>query len=276
MRGGAVLCSLALWAGCSFDASGIGGGDSGTVADASSAPRPPDGAEAPDAAPDVPVPVHLYTFNDGTADDAAGGADGIAREDLRIEGGEAIFEGDEDGGFVELPSGSIGISDYEELSLEAWFRFEEEVDWQRVFEFGAISDDDDSLGARNLFFTPTSSFSDARAVVSNADPGLSSEARAIAPAPLAAEESHHVVVTLDDEAIRLYLDGALVAVTPYEDAEEEPAPSIDQIDESLAYLGRSLYSVDELLSGAIDEFAIYDVALATDEVQERYEAGPAE
>jgi large repetitive protein len=145
-----------------------------------------------------------------------------------------------------------------------------------VFDFGGISASDENHGAFNVFFTPTSGFTDAMAAISSSDPGFSNEARARADSILAAGVLHHIAVTLDDEEIRLYHDGELIASATYASAPDDPIPSIAQLDDSVAYLGRSTYGEDDLLTGEIVEFAIFDVALTPAEILARFERTPEE
>jgi hypothetical protein len=278
MRVGALQVMAAFCASCSFDTSGgsAAGGFDGAPEpiDASSRPPEPDAAIALDAAADAPQPVHHYHFSDGTAADSAGGADGTLHGDLRIEDGRAVFTGGGEGGWIELPADEIALSTFDEITFAAWFSYSQAAFWQRVFDFGGVSSSDDGDGAFNVFFTPTSGFGDAMTAISNSDPGFLSEARARAAPILEADVLHHIAVTLDDEAIRLYHDGELIASAAYDSAPNPPPPSIDQLDDSLAYLGRSSYGDDALLTGEILEFSIFDVALNQGEIAARVEAGP--
>ncbi len=275
MRVGVILAAFAWCASCSFDTSGAAATIDGAPesADATSAPPAPD-ASSSDAAPAAPRPVHHYRFDDGTAADSAGGADGRALGEMVIENGRAVFPGGGDGGWIELPADAIALSTFDEVTFEAWFSYSASVIWQRVFDFGGISADNEDHGALNVLFTPTSGFGDAAATLSNSDPGFLNEARARADSELEAGVLHHIAVTLDGEAIRLFHDGELLASAAYDSAPDDPPPSIDQLDDSLAYLGRSTYADDGLFTGEILEFAIFDVALAPDEVSARFESGP--
>jgi hypothetical protein len=260
---------LLVCAGCRFDTSGVEaaphtadaaqGGDDDRLEDAGES----DGSSL------GPAPVHLYSFRDGTAADAAGGAHGKPKGGLIIEEGRALFLGGDDGGWIELPAEEIAITRYEEISFEAWFTYFEEVTWQRVFDFGGLSDANASFGARNVFFTPTSGGGDARAVISNGDPGFSSETVVRARSNFEANRRYHLVVTLDADEISLYQDGVLIGSTSH--GRGANSTSIDQLDDSLALLGRSTYSSDGLLKGELEEFSIFDVALTADEVASRFE-----
>jgi hypothetical protein len=272
-----MLGMAAFFASCSFDTSGSpasGELDGGPAPADAAAPREPD-AITSDAAPEAPRPVHHYRFDDGTAADSVGGAHGTLHGDLSIEDGRAVFSGGADGGWIELPAATIALRTFEELTFEAWFSYSEFALWQRVFDFGGISASDENHGAFNVFFTPTSGFTDAMAAISSSDPGFSNEARARADSILAAGLLHHVAVTLDDEEIRLYHDGELIASATYASAPDDPIPSIAQLDDSVAYLGRSTYGEDDLLTGEIVEFAIFDVALTPAEILARFENAPA-
>jgi hypothetical protein len=70
--------------------------------------------------------VHRYSFNDGTARDSVGNADGKIVGHVHIDGGEARFSGStgSTGERIELPASGaqgININTFHAVTLEAWF-----------------------------------------------------------------------------------------------------------------------------------------------------------
>ena len=65
------------------------------------------------------VPVHSYTFEDGTANDSVGDADGV------LVGGAAIIDGalvtTAQDQWMEMPGDIIAMGTYNEVTIEAWY-----------------------------------------------------------------------------------------------------------------------------------------------------------
>ena len=88
-------------------------------------------------------------------------------------------------------------------------------------------------------------------------------------APLSTSGVHHVALVVDDanDELRLYLDGARV------DTNTITAPLSD-VNDINNWLGRSQYSADPELSGALHEFRLYGSALTDLQLSTSYMAGP--
>jgi hypothetical protein len=116
--------------------------------------------------------THKYTFNDGTANDVIGPAEGTL-----VNGPTFTFDGqvDLDGAddYVSLPGATIAINTYANVTLEAWFTADALPAWQRIYDFGDTSPT--NLGRNYIFYSPSSGPGDHRAVISDADPGYTSE-----------------------------------------------------------------------------------------------------
>src|ERR1700733_330391 len=83
--------------------------------------------------------VHRYSFNDGTANDSVGHANGKTVGAVRISEGQALFGG-ADGERIELLAngpGGINLNGFHALTLEAWFTAQGTIrPWERIFDFG--------------------------------------------------------------------------------------------------------------------------------------------
>jgi hypothetical protein len=223
-----------------------------------------------DATADISL-AHRYSFNDGTAKDSVGKAHGTAVGGVRIEGGQARFDG-KAGQRVELQaSGTDGITinGFKAVTLEAWYTVEQAKNWQRVFDFGASPglDTMNSFGANCLHYIATSGHQDARAVLSNMTPSFKSEAVAKTDlAPLNKEV--HVAVVVDASTITLFIDGEQKAQSPLE------GRTLAKLASDFAVLGDSMYANDPSLTGSINEFRIYDGAATAAKVAASFKAGP--
>jgi alpha-L-arabinofuranosidase len=210
--------------------------------------------------------VRQYTFNEGTAEDAIGSADGTLNGNATIDFGGLELSGDA-GAYLSLPAATIGISSFTDTTIEAWFTFRGGDAWQRIFDFGR------SLGGGGrdyLFYSPNSGFGDNRAVLR--DNNLA-EDTAIGGLTLSINTPHHVAVVVDDDA-----NGGTNRMSVYVDGEFGGDVGLDyslsDLSNSQAYLGRSLFSNDPYFNGRIDEFRIYNNALTATEVHDSFVAGP--
>jgi Concanavalin A-like lectin/glucanases superfamily len=216
---------------------------------------------------------HEYTFNGGNANDSVGSAHGTLVGGATATVGQAHLDGVD--GYVDLPAGTIGLFNYPSATLEAWFTNTTTAAWQRLFDFG------NTVGANCancFFFSPATGASDFRAAISNTDPGFNNEAFANGAGVLPANTQHYIAVTVDDTSISLYRNGQLVESTLLDTAPQTltvGAPSLGQVDPSLAYLGRSLYTADAFFTGSINQFTIHDNVLTPAQIQANFTAGPS-
>ena len=217
---------------------------------------------------------HEYTFNGGNANDSVGTAHGTLQGGATASVGQVNLSGA--GAFVELPASTIGINNYTSTTLEAWFTNTNTADWQRVFDFGATNAANQC--ANCFFFSPSIGGTGFRTAISNTDPGFMSEALAGGAGDLPANTQHYIAVTVDGTSISLFRDGQLVQSTMLSTAPQTGtvgAPSLAQVDPSLAYLGRSLYTADAFFTGTINQVTIHDNVLTPAQIQANFTAGPS-
>ncbi len=189
-------------------------------------------------------PVHHYTFNNGTAQDSAGNADGTLKGDAQIVGGSLVLSGN---GWMEMP-GSV-IANTGEVSLATWFASNTMGKTGRYMLacFGGT-------GSTYLFMTPT--WTDGKARAAFAGSVVSSQGR------FDDGSVHCMVCTVDATRLTLYIDGVMVGF-----ASLSSGSAISDISQAYAYLGKSVFSSDPLWMGMIHEFAIYDRALSASEIK---------
>ncbi len=196
----------------------------------------------------APTLVALYAF-EGDARDASENANHAELSDTAAYGagrvGSAALILDGTGKHANLPP---GVARHDRLTVAAWVFWNGGASWQRVFDFGNGTD-------QYLFLTPAASGAGLRFAIKNGG----AEQQLNAPA-LSIGRWVHVAVTLAGAEARLYVDGAQVAASS--------AFTIKPSDFNpvLNYVGDSQFDGDPGLNGLVDEFRVYNYALASGEI----------
>jgi hypothetical protein len=216
--------------------------------------------------------IHQYTFNEGTANDSVGTANGTLMGGATVSGGQVHLSGASTQ-FVNLPGPTIAINTYTDATFEGWFTYNNSAShWQRLFDFGPAYSDPNP--GHYLFYTPDSDViglggtqnSLAEMAIFNS---TGDRSRAFGGATLSPGVQHYVAVTFTGSTrlMSLYVDGTLkgsaTALTP-----------LLSMGNANAYLGASNYPSDPKLNGTIDEFDIYNTALDAATIAAHYAAGP--
>jgi len=206
--------------------------------------------------------THSWTFNDGTANDYVGGANGT------LIGGAEIWEGslftvypDQ---WMEMPADQIAINTYSEVTIATWFYSVEEANTGYTMLAFLGDTLNSNLGINYYSITPARGDDMSRAAIGCGPANTSSpwtyESNANGP-ELDDGELHHMVSTLTNDSITLYIDGELMESTPL-----DTNNSIARISPAFAYLSKGGYGVDPTWMGEILEFDIYNKALSSEEV----------
>ncbi|GGN88286.1 hypothetical protein GCM10010112_71640 [Actinoplanes lobatus] len=160
-------------------------------------------------------------------------------------------------GYVSLPAAIVaGVTAY---TIATWVRIDTAATWTRVFDFGT------GTGAY-LFLTPRSSAGTARYAITST--GSGGEQRINAPAALPTGAWTHVAVTHTGNLGILYVNGAEVARNSALTLRPSTLPSTTQ-----NWIGRSQYTGDPYLTGAVDSFRIHSRALTAAEITQLYTTG---
>ena len=205
--------------------------------------------------------VHRYSFNDGTANDSVGTANGTTMNGATISGGQLVLNNNGLSGssvqYVNLPANVLPTSGGV-TSIEEWFTSNNSGGWARGFDFG------NGPGV-NLFYTPVSGPNDSRAILND---GAGETGPTGAPT-LNDNTQHMAAVVVSDAAqtISYYIDGTLFKSVP------EGANTLAALNNTYNYLGRSQYN-DPGLNGSINEVRIYDNALSANQISADYANGP--
>jgi len=239
--------------------------------------------------------VNKYTFNNNTAEDSVGTADGNVVDNTGISsytGGAINLTANTTGSnqnftlpttvgaYVNLPNGvftsAVTGGTYGQVTLETWFTVQQHRTWAEVFVFGSsngVEDLSDGAGTSSYVAgIPSSGPNDFR--VTTKSPAL--ESPLIGGPPLTLNQRHHVVMVMDQTdtnggvnlngTATLYLNNGAPVKQPIQ-------PFIDTMLDDDNYLGRSLWP-DALFDGLIDEFRIHDTALDAAAVAASFAAGP--
>lgn len=219
--------------------------------------------------------IHRYSFNNGTANDSVGTANGTffnASGNASIANGQLNLTG-ASGDYVDLGPGIITTTNIATgaLTFESWATFNPVNGvWARLFDFGNISG---SSGGNYIFLAANNAANggNSRLAVTDTMPGTSGEA-GININNLLGQTNIHLVAVFNPTPARqflgLYTNGVLAAST------STAGKYIASINDAFSFLGHSLWSGDAWLNGSINEFRIYDGELDKFQIAASFQAGP--
>jgi len=166
--------------------------------------------------------------------------------------GNALSLSANDQAYVSLPRGIL--SQLSQVTIATWVKLKSNTGFQRIFDFGV-----DTNTFMYLVNAGSSGFVRFRIVSTPLNKNQILEgAEAIS-----VDRWTHVALTLGDNGVSIYLDGAQVA---------QQAPAVlrpsDLGDTGNNFIGRSPFAADPYLDGQIDEFRIYDRVLSPEEIGE--------
>lgn len=211
--------------------------------------------------------THSWTFEDGTPNDYVGGANGTLEGGAFIEDGALLVTNANQ--WMAMPAEVIELNAYPEVTLEAWFISVPDANtgFHMLVYFGNTVN---TVGNDYFFFTPARQDDISRAAISCGVVTSPWTGESGANGPEYDDgELHHMVSTLTNTEITLYIDGALTGSSPL-----AANNSIAAISTAFAYLAKSGYDSDPTWQGVIPEFNIYNKALSADEVLFLFQRGP--
>lgn len=210
--------------------------------------------------------THSWTFNDGTANDLVGEADGTLGGAAQVLNGSLVTT--QPNSWMDLPADIISLNGYSEITLEIWFTplSTANTGYHMIVFFGNTVN---SVGNDYYFITPARGDNVSRAAISCGvvTSPWTGETGANGP-ELNDTLLHHMVSTLTDTNITLYIDGELKASELL-----DTNNSIAKISAAYAYLAKGGYTGDATWSGEILEFNIFNKALSSDEILFLYNKG---
>ena len=214
-------------------------------------------------------PVHSYTFEDGTANDSVGDADGTLVGDAYIDGGALITVDQDD--WMEMPGDIIAMNTYDEVTIEAWYTPEAggNTGWSMLASFGSRSPDALWRGVDYIFMTSARADDKSRAAISclNYNDPWATEIGVDGP-EYDDGLLHHMVMTLTATDLAFYIDGVSMGSTALGGNN-----IIANISTDLALLAKAVYNDDPEWIGQINEFNIYNRALSEADIAALFAAG---
>ena len=202
---------------------------------------------------------HQWTFDDGTAVDHVGKVTGtiIGNAKLLNKGFNTTTNG-----YMSFPAAEIGINSFPEITTEIWCTSDagKNTGWTMLSYFGAST----GGAGNNCTFV-----SIARAVDGSM---VALETAGFWDGVTGPEYDdgrlHHFVSTINAQTVKLYIDGALIAVDSI-----TAGNSIANISPSLAYLGKGGWTADPNWLGIFHKYSLYDKALSDQEILYLYQQG---
>lgn len=155
-------------------------------------------------------------------------------------------------GYATLPAGILAHAC--EATIAVWVNIKTQVNYQRVWDFGWDATVYMYLATSDAVGLPRFGIS----IAGNGSHEFGIDGQAALPV----EEWHHLAVVLGVSDVVLYVDGQ-----PSGTSATIPLRPVDLGSTPNNYIGRSQFSVDAYLDGAIDEFHVYDRALSPREIQ---------
>ncbi|MGQ8335067.1 LamG-like jellyroll fold domain-containing protein [Sunxiuqinia sp. A32] len=198
----------------------------------------------------TPVLKHSYTFDDGTANDIVGEANGIKNGGEIINGEYVTFS---EGQFIVLPADKININNFKSLSLEVYLGAGHLNAFFTMFSYFGNSVGD--FGTDYIFQSLTNGGNSVTAISCKNSQTPWAVGTDVKANELKDSKYHHVVSTFDNHEIKFYIDGLLVSTNTID---QFPYNTIGNLSNQFAYLCKSGYRNDATWFGTIDQFNIYE------------------
>lgn len=212
-------------------------------------------------------PKHQWTFDDGTANDALGAANGTLVAPAVISG-KALNTSS--GGYLNLPAATISINSFPAITQEIWFSSAANANTNSTslsfFGNGNVSG---WMATNYLFVTPARYENVSRTAISclNTSSPWSAETQ-VNGTEYDDGLLHHLVSIIDATTISMYIDGVYVGSSALSTDNK-----IANLSNAFAYLCRSGYTYEATWKGKVHKYSIFDKALSASEVSYLYQQG---
>ena len=193
---------------------------------------------------------HSYTFEDETATDVVGGANGTLNGGAISNG---MYTSAAAGDHIELPAADIAINTYPAITLEAYITAGNATNggFTMLSYFGGSVN---NLGSNGYFMSIARGDNVSRTAISTGDEAAPWSAESGVNGPeLEDGNQHHLVSILTDEFISWYIDGVHMGTAPL-----AAHNSIANLRNEYALLAKGGYLNDPTWKGSIHEFNIYE------------------
>lgn len=214
---------------------------------------------------------HQYTFDDGTANDVVGTANGTLMGGATVANKGLVTTS---GGYLDLPGETIGVNTYGGLTTDIWFTSAAGVN-SGCTMLSYMGNTTGSYGTDYLFSTPAGCSATRTAIScgSTTEPwtvenGIDKLPDDINPKRIDDGKLHHLVTTLDATTLTLYLDGVNIGSTTLTGSN-----ALSALGTQFIYIAKGGYTGDPTWKGVVHKYSIYDKALSGDEVVFLYQKG---
>lgn len=212
--------------------------------------------------------THQWTFDDGTAKDVVGTADGTLQSGATITN-KALST--TSGGYLSLPASTIAVNGYNELTTEAWFTSSKGLNTKNtvISYFGDVNVSG-WMGTNYIFSSAVNSSNCRTAITTgNVTNPWTTESGVNNPAGKIDDGvQHQLVSVVNSSSITLYIDGINVASTALSTSNK-----LSALSNASAFLCKSGYSGDALWKGLVHKFTMYNKALSDAEILYLYSKG---
>jgi hypothetical protein len=245
--------------------------------------------------------VHRYSFNDGTANDSVGGANGAVVDngaptavfsggvlDLSANTGQGSNSGISEDAYVNLPNGIVSAAaSGGRLTTEIWARSAENRNWAALFSAGTSNGGEDQSSGGNstdyiqLIPRAGAAGNDLRLTTHRDDVGAEGFVDDVGGGDLSTTVERHIVSVFDQSGglpgtVTMYVDGVIVNSAPIA-GNNNPTPPNGYLDlanfvNNNNWLGRSQWP-DPIFDGFINEFRIHNAALSPAQVEGSFARG---
>ena len=215
--------------------------------------------------------VHRYSFNDPTTSttiaDSVGGASwaGTLQGSAALDGSQLQLDGN---GWVTLPAGLV--HSYNQVTVEFWASFSPNNGfWTRVYAFG---DQNGSAENTGVDFCHYAGGDWQNLNLQNSTSGV----YANNPGGLNGQTNVHVTMVMDPLGNKMYYyNGTKLTSDPVlNNGAGGTVPPLSTVNDIICLIGKSLYDVDPLLQGSINEFRIYSGVMSSSTLALNDAAGP--
>ncbi|MGE5297205.1 MAG: LamG-like jellyroll fold domain-containing protein, partial [Solirubrobacterales bacterium] len=203
--------------------------------------------------------THLWTFNDGTANDSVGGLNGTLVGGAEVVDGALVTTAQDQ--WMEMDGAALAINTYEAFSIVAWYTptAGANTGYHMLCYFG---DSLNGFGSNGFFFTPARGNDVSRAGISCGNTSAPWAAETGVDGPETDDGKPHLAVaTIDATTVKFYMDGVLLGSATLSEANK-----ISALSTNFAYLAKGGYTGDPEWIGKIHEFSIYNKVLSGGEV----------
>jgi autotransporter-associated beta strand protein len=206
---------------------------------------------------------HRYSFTTD-ASDSVGGANGTLYGAATVTGGSLVLDGTT-GTYMQLPGNLFTAANSTALTVEFWASFGVNANFVRVFDFGNTNVQNN--GVNYVGFSPHNGSGGNQIHVS---PGDGSFQQTLAASGTFDGLTRHIACVIDppNQTLAIYTNGVLEATIT------NMTVGIANLNDTLSYIGHSLFAADPYLVANIDELRLYNGALAALSIKQSEDQGP--